>query len=110
MANQPIRVMFRFHGGMPVRQASDEARAQFSPKLKEIFAKWKSSGVKLVGYFGSYGNGVDGYAHHLILDVPEITMVQEMNSDIFGGLGAFYEKHHFEVGEGRAGEDLWESS
>jgi hypothetical protein len=26
------------------------------------------------------------------------------------GLGGLYEKHHFEVGEGRAGEELWESA
>jgi predicted amidophosphoribosyltransferase len=62
MADQPIRVLFRYHGGVPLRQASDEAKAQSRTRLKEIFAKWKASGVKLVAYFGSYGEGVDGYA------------------------------------------------
>ena len=105
MADQPIRVMFRLHVGTAYRQASDEAKAQYYAKLKEIFAKWKSSGVKLVGYFGSYGNGVDGYAHHLILDVPEITMLREMNGNTFG-LGGLYQKHSFEVGVGGPGEEL----
>jgi hypothetical protein len=109
MADQPIRVMFRFHVGVPYRQASDEARAQYWAQIKQVFAEWKSSGVKLVGYFGSYGNGFDGYAHHMILDVPEITMVRKMNGDIFG-LGGIYEKNHFEVGAGGAGEELWESA
>ena len=97
------------HAGVPYRQASDEAKAQYFPQLRRIFAKWKSSGVKLIGYFGSYGDGVDGYGHHLILDVPEITMVREMNSDIFG-LGGIYQKHGFEVGAGGVGEEMWESA
>jgi hypothetical protein len=66
MADQPIRVMFRFHAGVPFRQASDEAQAAYRAQLKQAFAKWKSARVKLVGSFGGLGEGVGGYAHHVL--------------------------------------------
>jgi hypothetical protein len=109
MADQPIRVLFRFHAGVPFRQASEEAKAQYRAQLIQNFGKWKASGVKLVGSFSAYGEGVGGFAHHVILDVPEITMVREMNRDILG-LGGIYQKHSFAIGIGGIVEGMWESA
>lgn len=105
MADQPIRVMFRYHGGVPARQTSEGARE----RLIQIFGEWKAAGVKLVAYFGAYGEGVDGYSHHLILDVPEISMVRKMNGDIYG-LGGIYQKHSFDIGVARLVEGMWVSA
>jgi hypothetical protein len=109
MADQPVRVLYRFHAGLPWRQASDEARAQNRAQLTQIFGKWKSSGVKLIGYFCDYGGGATGYGHHVILDVPEVSMVREMDNDIMK-LGGMYEKHSFDVGYGGLVEGMWESA
>ena len=49
MASQPIRVLFRGHLGVPYRTASDEEKGRYREQLKQIFAKWRSSGVKFVG-------------------------------------------------------------
>ena len=106
MAEQPIRVMFRLSGGAPFRLAAAEEQAAARAQLKQAYAKWKAAGVKLVGYVRSYGGGVVGYAHHHILDVPDLTMVHDMNHDILAiGL---YEKHSFEIGRASGLADMWE--
>jgi muconolactone delta-isomerase len=109
MADQPIRVMLRFHGGVPFRQASDEAKAQYQAQLKQAFARWRSAGVKMIGSFRASGEGVGGYAHYILFDVDDLGTVHQMNSDIFG-LGGIYQRHSFDVGLPPIVEGMWESA
>ena len=111
MANQPIRVLFRYHGGVPARQASEEEMAQAYEYLRQTCKQWESSGVKLVGTFGAFGEGVGGFAHYIIFEVDDIDMVDKMSNDIYsGGIRKFYEKHSFDIGRTSRFELLWESS
>ena len=110
MANETIRVLFRFHGGVPLRTGSDEDKAQYREQIRRIFKKWKSSGVKLVGSFHACGEGVGEFAHYVILDVNDVDTVYEMNGDIFGGVGKFYQRHSFDIGLPPIVESMWESA
>ena len=113
MAGKPIRVLYRFMFGLPARQASEEARDQRVSLSQELFKKWKASGVKLIGYFATYGNAVDGFCHHMILEVDELDKVQEMAVDIQDGeIGRFIERFDFHVGSGFEAqiEEFWESA
>ena len=93
MANQPIRVLLRWHFGLPSRQASEEETAQAREAVRQTIQEWKSSGVKLVGTFGGYGNGTGEYAHYAILEVDSLDVVNEMNNALYGGNSSrFYEK------------------
>ena len=112
MADQPaLRVLFRFHFGLPMRQASAEEKEKARGLLRETFQKWSSSGVKLIATFGNQG-ALDGFAHLMILEVDDISKVQEIDRDITGGeVGKFIEKYTFQMGWARTRlEDIWESS
>jgi len=94
---------------MPFRQASDEEKAQYRAQIKQAFAKWKSAGVKLVGSFHAWGEGVGGYAHYVLFDVDDLETVHQMNSDIFD-LGGIYQKHSFDIGLPTIIEGMWASA
>jgi hypothetical protein len=110
MAEEPIRVLFRFVGGLPARQATQEERSQFG-ESPGWWAKWKASGVVLIGAFSTYGNAVDGFCHHVILEVDDVRVVHEMQRDVQGGeMGKYIERYDFHVGYPFRGlEEQWES-
>jgi hypothetical protein len=112
MADRPLRVLFRFSLGLNYRQASEEEREKAVEVMRQTFEKWKSSGVKLIGYFGAHGEALDGFGHNLILDIKDVNQVQEMDADIFGGgFGKFIEKFSLHIGWGLPLlEDIWKSS
>ena len=97
MAEQPIRVMFRFNAGTSYRLASEEEKQQTRQLLKDILLKWKSSGVKLVGAFSQFGDGSEGYSHYTIFETDSVRKVGEMNGDVFGS-DMLYDHHSFEIG------------
>jgi hypothetical protein len=105
-----IRVLYRYHGGFPARQATAEENAENMEKIRQTFKKWKASGVKLVGSFHGAGEGVGGYGHYMILDIDDIETLYEMNSDVYSGLGGMYQKHSFAVGLPPIIEEMWESA
>ena len=110
MADQPIRVLFRYQLGLPFRQASDEEKKRASELWEEMSKKWKSSGVRLIGYFGAYGHAVDGFCHHYIFEVDDLERVREMNADVFRGKGSKYlERFSFHIGQGHGSEEWWAS-
>jgi hypothetical protein len=99
MADEPIRVLYRAVAGLPARQASKEEWRALGDLTAQIWEKWKASGVKLIGSFSTYGNAVDGFCHHFILEVDDVRQVHEMQRDIQGGeFGRFIEKYDFHVG------------
>ena len=110
MADQlTTRVFFQVHMGLPYRQASDEQRSEVMDSLTGIFRKWKSSGIRLIGYFGAPGR-IEGCAHNYVFEVDDVKQVREMDGDIFNGkVRAAIEKYRFHIGWGRGVEDLWES-
>ena len=59
----------------------------------ELAVKWKSAGVKLIGYFGAHGEALDGFGHNYIIEVDDVEMVRKMDDDIvWGELGKYIEK------------------
>ena len=97
MTDQSVRVLLRLHLGAPYRLASEEERQQSSAKFSQILKKWKASGVKLLGAYSAYGEGLGGFSHHLILDVSGPQGVEELNNDIFGS-GMLFERHSIDSG------------
>jgi hypothetical protein len=110
VAHQPIRVLFRFTRGLPFRQASDEEKKWVDTYWTETARRWKSRGVKLLGYFGAYGHAVDGFCHHYVFEVDDVDTVRQMNADIYRGKGGKYLEHFsFHVGQGHGSEEWWAS-
>jgi hypothetical protein len=110
MAEKPFRVLYRYMYGLPTRQASAEDRAKMRPLTEQLLRKWKTSGVKLIGYFSTYGNAVDGFCHHMILELDDLEKVTQMAEDIQGGeFGKLIERFDFHVGGGAAAEEFWGS-
>jgi hypothetical protein len=101
--------MLRLHLGVPFRQASAEERQELMEQFKQFYAKWKASGVKLIGSYHGCGEGVGGYAHYVLFDVDDIETVYQMNRDIFG-LRGLYQRHSIDVGLPPAVEEVWESA
>ena len=111
MADQPtLRVLFRFHGGLPARQASEEEKQKLQEVAQQMFQKWISSGVKLIGTF-SCSSHPDGFAHHIILEVDDVKQVVEMDNDIHAGeVGKLIENFQFHIGWPSPGiEAMWQS-
>jgi hypothetical protein len=105
-----VRVLFRVSLGLPFRQASNEERKRVMQLWQETATKWKSAGVKLVGYFGADGSALHGFGHHYIFEVDDLSVIREMDADIFyGELGKYVEDFAFNIGWGRGTEDWWES-
>ena len=112
MPDQPaIRVLFRFHLGLPFRQASEEERKKVGELMRETFQEWKSSGIKLIGTFGSPAH-VDGFATYMIFEVDDFSKVGKMDQGFFRGeVGKFIEDFQVHVGIARTFiEDMWKPS
>jgi hypothetical protein len=109
MPAQPaIRVLFRFHLGLPFRKASEEEKKKVGDLLGEIFQEWKSSGIKLIGTFGSPAH-VSGFASYMIFEVDDLSKVGKMDQSIFRGeVGRFIEDFQVHIGIARTAiEDMW---
>jgi hypothetical protein len=110
MTDQPIRVFFQASLGLAFRQATNEEKKKVGEAWEECAKKWKSSGVKLIGYFGAYGEALDGYGHNYIFEVDDVSKVQEMDADIHQSeFGKFVERLSLHVGRGHGTEEWWES-
>jgi hypothetical protein len=103
-----LRVFFRASLGLPFRQASDEEKRKVDELWNEMATKWKSAGVRLVGYFGAHGEALDGFGHNYIFEVDDVEIVRKMDDDIVRGeLGKYIERFSFHIGCGRGVEDWW---
>ena len=108
MADKPVRALLRFQLGTPFRLASAEEKQQTIDVFGQMLKKWKSSGVKLIGGFDSYGDGTTGYAHLAILEVDDVAVIESLNNDIFAS-DMLFEKHSIEIGDLRPMfEKFWE--
>jgi hypothetical protein len=109
MAEQtPIKVLFQFTLGNPFFAASADARQQAMAEWRNVLRKWKASGVRLIGTFVTYGQPAAGYAHTVLLEIPHIEMLHEMNLDANGGtIGALKVGHHFTLGVRNAFVEEW---
>jgi len=53
---------------------------------------------------------VDGFCHHWIFEVDDVSKVREMDADISEAeIGKSIEKFSFHIGWGRRRQDRWES-
>jgi hypothetical protein len=95
---QPIRVVFRSKGGSLLRRASKEAQAQSQQVQMQIGRKWKEDpGIRFICYYLSYGAGLDGYSHHYVFEVDDLSKVDEMNQDIWTSQDLLMDEFSFEI-------------
>jgi hypothetical protein len=101
-----IRVVFRSNGGFIMRRASEEEREQDNKLGEEIFEKWKADpGIRFICYYLSPGVG-----HHMILEVDDISKIDEMDRDMYSTKGLLLEKYSFEIVLGETEVDEWMGS
>jgi hypothetical protein len=109
MADQPIRVLFRWLAGLPKRQASEEELRQVGESWVRLAEKWKSEGVRHIGYWMSDG-WVDGFAHYHILEIDDVSQVRKMAGEFSQAVGKYVEKFSFHIGTTFPDvEDFWRS-
>lgn len=109
MANQPVRVMLRAYGGVPLRYASEDEQKQSLEKLGEVLRKWKAAGVKLIGAFNTFGTWSDSDGHFMILDFESLEQVNEFYEE-FSNSGTLFDKLSLTVGPpSPAMGSIWES-
>jgi len=89
MANQPVRVMLRAYGGVPFRYASKDEKERSMEKVGQVFRKWKSAGVKLIGGFNTFGTWSEADGGFMILDFRSLAACRRK-----GGLRQIYDKFH----------------
>ena len=104
----PIRVVLRMMYGEPMRQASADAKKEAWSKWNEIQEEWKNDpGIKFCSYYWTTGRSLDGYCHHWLFEVDDVSKIQEMNGPIsMGDIGPF-EKYSFEVVFGNPNVDAF---
>jgi hypothetical protein len=99
MADEVIRVLFRFTVGLPARQMSGEERSKMRDLYAQLREKWDSYGVRELGVWHGYGDAVDGFGHYMILEVDDVKKVRKMALDIQGGeIGRFVERYSLHIG------------
>ena len=92
------RVVFRSKGGSLLRQAPKEEQDRSLQAQMQIGQKWKQDpGIRFICYYLSYGAGLDGYSHHYVFEVDDISKVDEMDQDIWTSEGLLTDAFSFEV-------------
>jgi hypothetical protein len=85
---------------------SEEERRKMRDGFSELVEKWKTAGVKSLGYWNS--GPLDGFCHYQIFEVSDISTVRQMNLDL-NQLGPYIDKHELHVGFSGPVEDVWQS-
>ena len=99
-------VLVRFHGGRNIRNVPVEKRKEVSAAFRDLYAKWKSAGIKLKASFNCSSHPA-GFAHHLIFEVDSFEQMKEMDGDIMREkAGSFLENYDLHIG-GSFAEDWW---
>ena len=85
------RILFRWHLGLPMRQASEEEKKKIWELIGKLFDKWKSEGVKTIGTFTCSAHP-ENFSHFMIFEVDNIEKMTEMDRDIcMGEVGKYIE-------------------
>ena len=76
-----FRVLMRMHGGLAVRQTTNEEKETvLFPGFEKMFSDWQKQGIRLIGTFGN-GAHVDDFAHYAIFEIDDLDLMKKMDSD-----------------------------
>jgi hypothetical protein len=75
--------------------------------FREMVEKWKSEGVKHLGYWNS--GPVDGFCHYQIFEIDDISRARQMNLDLNEGIGKYVDRYELHVGFSSPFEGIWKS-
>lgn len=106
-----VRVVLRMTMGEPWRRTSGEERKTNLERWNDIRKGWKKDpGIRFLCYYSTPGGGVDGYAHHWIFEVDDLTKIEAIDKPIgLGEIGPF-EKYSIEIVRGnKAIDHFWQT-
>jgi hypothetical protein len=97
--------------GEPWRQISEEEREEHRKRWSELWEAWKADpGIKFISYYWTPGRSLDGYSHHMLLEVDDALKVVEMDRAVNRGQLGPCEKYSFEVVYGDTeADEFWKS-
>ncbi len=100
MSEKPIRVLFRFTFGQPARHMPPEQRQQLNAGWIPFLKKWKAEGVKLLGSWMAPGGELEGYCHHLILEMKDLEQLHQFNQEFNqSSMATIVDKYAIAVGD-----------
>ena len=72
----------------------------------QIGEKWRDDpGIRYICYYGAMGPGVDGYSHHFLVEVDDVSKIEEMNNDLWTNKDLLLEKASVDVVFGETNMD-----
>ena len=81
-----------------MRRTPDEEKKEITKRWNELQEKWKKDPeIKFLCYYWTPGRSLDGYSHHWIFEVDDVSKVREMNHPISLGQVAPFDQYSFEV-------------
>ena len=70
------------HFGLAARrETKKEGNEKLFDGVNQLFQKWGSEGIRLVGTFGNGAHTPGGFAHHAIFEIDSIDTVGKMDGD-----------------------------
>jgi hypothetical protein len=95
----------------PWRQMSNDERSKSMARWNDVQEEWKKDpGIHFLCYYWTPGRSLDGFSHHWIFEVDDVSKVPEMNRPLAEGKIASFERYSFEVVWGNTeNDDFWKS-
>jgi hypothetical protein len=76
------RVMLCMHFGLAARrETKKKGNEKLFDGVNQLFQKWGSEGIRLIGTFGNSAHTPGGFAHHAIFEIDSIDTVGKMDGD-----------------------------
>jgi chlorite dismutase len=110
MAEIRLEVLLQFTNGLPWRQASEEQKKKAMESWRQLYKKWKGSGIHLIGNF-SASRALDRYSNNLLFAIKDIQQYNEMTGDLMDADATkWIEDWRMVLGQGFPQvEELWKS-
>ena len=76
------RVMLCMHFGLAARrELKKDGSEKVFEGVNDLFKKWSTEGIRLIGSFGNAGHTPGGFAHHAIFEIDSVDTVGKMDGD-----------------------------
>jgi hypothetical protein len=98
----------RWTAGRRSHDLSEEERGRMGEDYRELVEKWKSAGVKPLGYWNS--GPLDGFCHYQIFEVSDISTVRQMNLDLNQYASPYIDAYELHIGFSGPFEEVWQST
>jgi hypothetical protein len=110
MADISLEVLIQFTYGLPWRQSSEEQKKKATDSWKQLFKKWKGSGIRFIGSITA-SRALDRYSNNYLFSVKDVQQTNDISSDLMtADATKWIEDFRVVVGQGNPQfDELWKS-